>query len=214
MSFFNISGDKKLSTFAPQYQPKIQLMKLNHFVIFVFIFLLSNGCEKNAELKAGFKLNYPTVLTNTIVAATNTSLNASTYIWNDGNGNETTDVDASFTYSEPGTYHIVLTAFSASGDEQDTVTDSVIVNVPTGKVVFWQNGSVIYTPQVKVTIGNQTETITSYYSNGVSACDMRGCANFTLPVGTYNFHAQSGSTSWDNQVDITQGGCFKMRLGW
>ena len=186
-------------------------MNRNYLSVLIVLLLLS-GCEKNRSPIACFTFPHDKVITNTVVAPDNCSENASEYLWDDGNGNQYTDFEPVFTYQDPGKYLVSLIAYTEDGEEQHMVTDSVEVNVPTGKVTFWQNGSIQYSPQVKVTIGSQTETITNYYPNGISTCDMAGCANFTLPVGSYNYHAWSGTTSWDNTVDIEQGKCFKMQL--
>ena len=178
----------------------------------IIVSLLFAGCEKNGSPKACFTLPHDIVPTNVMVAPDNCSENGVEYLWDDGNGHQVTDFEPVFTYPEAGKYCVTLTAYSENREEKSVVTDSVEVNIPTGKVTFWQNGRVEYYPPVQVTIGNQTETITNYYPKGVATCDLRGCANFTLPPGTYYFHAWSGSTAWDNIVDIEQGKCYKLRL--
>ncbi len=183
-----------------------------HYLTVLVLFILITGCEKRNNPQACFTFPHNKIITNTILAPENCSENATEFLWDDGNGNQYTDFEPVFTYEEPGKYCVTLTAYSGNSEEQNVVTDSVEVNVPSGKVTFWQNGSIQYSPQVKVTIGDQTETITNFYPNGISACDMAGCANFTLPVGSYTFHAWSGTTSWDNTVEIELGKCKKEQL--
>jgi len=186
-------------------------MNRNNLSVLILLLFLT-ACEKNRNPEACFTFPHDKVITNTIVAPGNCSVNASEYLWDDGNGNQYTDFEPAFTYPDPGKYCVKLIAYSENGEAESVVTDSLEVRVPSGKVTFWQNGSILYSPHVKVTIGNQTETITNFYPNGISTCDMTGCANFTLPVGSYNYHAWSGTTSWNNTVDIELGKCFRMQL--
>lgn len=182
------------------------------FFPLITVLLLIAGCEKNDCPRACFTFTRDRALTNTTVTPDNCSENCVEYLWDDGDGHQFTAFEPPLTCQEAGKYWVTLTAYSENREKQSNVTDTIVVNIPTGKVTFWQDGRVEYYPQVKVTIGNQTETITNYYPKGVATCDLRGCANFTLPPGTYYFHARSVSTEWDNTVDIEQGKCFKCGL--
>lgn len=189
-------------------------MKISHLVI-ITLFLFFAGCEKNKDTKACFTFPYTEAVTNTIIAPLNCSENASEYLWDDGNGNQYTEFEPNFTYTDPGKYCVTLTAYPEKGGQQDILTDSLLVNVPSGQVTFWANGSYIYDPPIRVKIGDQTETITAYYPNGVATCDVRGCANFTLPTGTHYFYAWSGTTTWGPwDIEISTGKCSKWRIGW
>lgn len=77
-----------------------------------------------------------------------------------------------------------------------------------GKALFWYetNGT-----DAKVTVDSQIGYVTSYYS-GAPDCGASGCANFTLEVGTYNYHAESTFSSWDGQITISDDGCTKVLL--
>lgn len=181
----------------------------------ILVLLMLSACEKNRQPQACFEFPYEEGVTDVIIIPDNCSENASEYLWDDGNGNQYREFEPELIYSETGKYEISLTAFSANGDKQDVLTDSLQVNVPSGKVTFWATGSVIYDPPIRVKIGDQTETITAYYSNGPATCDVRGCANFTLPSGTHYFYAWSGTTSWGPwDIEISTGKCFKMKMGW
>lgn len=59
------------------------------------------------------------------VSFTNNSLNATSYIWNFGNGATSTASDPVYTYTTPGVYPVVLTATSAAG-----CVDSVLLPLP------------------------------------------------------------------------------------
>jgi len=81
-----------------------------------------------------------------------------------------------------------------------------------GDVAFWQNGT--YNWHIDVTISGVTNTITHYYTNGISTCSDLGTAQFTLPVGTYSFYAEEQSTGywWSGNITIYANGCTKWQL--
>jgi hypothetical protein len=79
-----------------------------------------------------------------------------------------------------------------------------------GKVTFWYNTS---GTQATVTIGGQTGNITMYYSDYTNvSCGTEGCANFTLPIGSYSYHASSTWSTWNGSVNITHGDCVTVLL--
>ena len=65
---------------------------------------------------------------------------------------------------------------------------------------------------ITVSIGGQTQVITGYYSGGAPGCSASGCANFSLPPGTYGFTASCSSYDWDGTVTITEDGCYQLKL--
>jgi hypothetical protein len=78
-----------------------------------------------------------------------------------------------------------------------------------GKVTFWYNSD---GTDAEVTINGQIGYITSYYPSYDPTCGSSGCANFTLPIGTYSFHAESTWSTWNGTVSITKNGCKLMLL--
>ncbi|MCF8463538.1 MAG: hypothetical protein K9G41_01750 [Flavobacteriales bacterium] len=79
----------------------------------------------------------------------------------------------------------------------------------TGSAVFWYNST---GTTATVNVGGQTGYITQYYSSYDPGCGSGGCANFTLPTGTYSFYASSTFSTWSGNVTITKNGCSKMLL--
>ncbi len=79
-----------------------------------------------------------------------------------------------------------------------------------GSVLFW-TGSDLGCGDVQVTIEGMTEYIGLYYSS-IPSCGSAGCANFTLPVGVYNYTASCSSYSWSGTISCTPNGCSKMQL--
>ncbi len=59
---------------------------------------------------------------------TNNSTNAVAYSWNFGDGQTSTEISPSHTYSAPGTYTITLIAIGSGGCPNDTATQQVVVS--------------------------------------------------------------------------------------
>ena len=74
----------------------------------------------------------------------------------------------------------------------------------TGNVTFWFNAS---GNTATVTIAGNTGQITTAYTTSTPNCGAPGCANFTLPTGTYTYTATSSSNSWSGTVMVTASGC-------
>ncbi len=59
-------------------------------------------------------------------AFTNTSTNASTYLWNFGDGNTSTGFNPTNVFVAPGTYNVTLTAISANGCSASTTQNTAV----------------------------------------------------------------------------------------
>ena len=69
-------------------------------------------------------------LDNLTVDFTNTSTGADSYSWDFGDGNTGSEVNPVYTYADPGTYTVVLTASAASNSA--SYEQSITVSTPTG----------------------------------------------------------------------------------
>ncbi len=81
----------------------------------------------------------------------------------------------------------------------------------TGSAMFWTSSD-LGCGNITVTISNTSGTISQYYSSATPTCGAGGCANFTLPPGTYNYTAGCTNKTWDGIINVTVGGCMRMRL--
>ncbi len=79
----------------------------------------------------------------------------------------------------------------------------------TGKATFWYNSS---GTQATVHIGTYTGYVTSYYPSYDPSCGASGCANFTLPAGSYSYSASSTWSNWSGTVTVTSNGCTRVCL--
>jgi gliding motility-associated-like protein len=115
----------------------------------------ANGCVANvtggsstftvpasAAIQAGMANSNPTTGTVPLaVSFTNTSHGATNYTWSFGDGDTSTAVNPTNTYTNAGTYTVVLTAINGACSDTHTIT--VIANVPTTLIipnVFSPNG--------------------------------------------------------------------------
>lgn len=80
----------------------------------------------------------------------------------------------------------------------------------TGNVMFWTAFD-LGCGDIQVTIDGISESIGYYYSS-IPTCGASGCANFTLPVGVYNYTASCSSFTWSGSINCTKNGCSKMQL--
>lgn len=80
-----------------------------------------------------------------------------------------------------------------------------------GEIIFWIQSD-FSCGNIYVTLDGQgSGTIDSYYGSAPS-CGSSGCANFSVPAGTYSFSASCDGYSWDGSITVTDGQCYKMEL--
>jgi hypothetical protein len=186
-------------------------MKKNVLFIVIALTVLA-GCKKEEpDPIAILHISDTQVVTGENITATNESIDSYSCLWSNGDGEIHTGDVFVFYYDEPGIYTVSLTAYSESGNKQDIATERVTVEPATGNITFWQSGTPSY-GITTVTIGGQTSQITSDYPNGVSECNMSGCANFTLLEGAYDFAASDGTHNWSGTVTIIGNNCVRMQL--
>ena len=81
----------------------------------------------------------------------------------------------------------------------------------TGKVLFWTSSD-LGCGIINVSVSGQSKGIAGFYASGTPDCGASYGANFTLPLGTFNFTASCSKYTWNGTVTITPDGCAKMRL--
>ena len=190
-------------------------MKKNAFLI-IIAFLMSISCAKDEPTEpepiACFTVSSSYVDINQVITVSNCSGNAFSYKWDDGDGTiKTSSVPPQFYYSTPGTYTVSLTVYSKSGNKQDIAQESITVIHKTGNVTFWQSGTPSY-DVTAVVINDAAKYITLDAPSGVPDCITNGCANFTLPTGTYSYGASDGNHNWSGSITILADKCVKLQL--
>ena len=91
----------------------------NIFAIFIMAILtivLSNSCRKIPE--ASFTASKTSAVVGETINFTNTSDNGSSYKWEFGDGNTSTEASPSYVFNTVGTYTVELTAFSKKRKEK------------------------------------------------------------------------------------------------
>jgi hypothetical protein len=81
----------------------------------------------------------------------------------------------------------------------------------TGQVMFWIQSD-LGCGNITVTVSGSSKSITGYYSGGAPSCGSSSTATFTLNPGTYSFNASCSGKTWNGNVTVTAGNCFKMQL--
>jgi PKD repeat protein len=134
--------------------------------------LMFSGCVK--EPSAFFSLPNQVILGQPFVLS-NYSLDASTYLWDFGDGITSTEVSPTHTYVTSGEHNITLTAYNKNGRKKNTSIKTITVNV---------EGAYVSNYEVSQYCSDgESSYNTSIYSNA-SVLYIRNFANFG-----YNFEA-------------------------
>ena len=95
----------------------------------VFILFAGLSCYKKVAVPVAdfsFKGSNDTVVPDTVTFH-NLSQNASSYDWDFGDSHTTTATDPVHIYTAAGSFHVVLKAYSSSGEEWATKTRNIII---------------------------------------------------------------------------------------
>ncbi|MEI6823497.1 MAG: PKD domain-containing protein [Bacteroidota bacterium] len=115
------------------------LKSLSIIALLMFALILTNSCKKDntnnspTQLApiASFTFTQNSQNVPSVATFTNTSQNATSYSWNFGDGASSTDVNPTHTYTQSGTYSVILTAIGNGGSNTNTQTVYVGVTPPT-----------------------------------------------------------------------------------
>lgn len=126
------------------------------------------GCKKNKPVVAQFSASKDEVLVDETVTFMNTSLNATQYRWDFGDGGASTDLSPEYAFSDDGDYEVSLIALGE--DNSDTAFQNVDVYhdyVTTMYEGSGINGAFLADSwsDVKAEFGTDTTLFSSYYSD-------------------------------------------------
>jgi PKD repeat protein len=150
----------------------------------------NNGCVDSTYSNATVRsLPVPSYTASNVcmgnsISFSNTSTNANTYVWTFGDGSGSTNMSPTYSYGNPGTYNIGLTAISVFGCKAATtgsvtvyhtpIADFTSANVCDGKPVSFTNNSSIGSGTITyvwdfgdATTSTATSPTHSYASAGV-----------------------------------------------
>lgn len=101
-------------------------MKTKNYVLYLLLnVLLLSGCTKQPA--AEFTADKTEVYTNETITFTNTSTDAENYEWDFGDGNFSTEISPTHSYSKPGIYTVTLTAYSKNEKKEDNYSITITV---------------------------------------------------------------------------------------
>jgi hypothetical protein len=209
------------------------MKKITFFLILSGLFLIVPGCTKTEssdpppEAKdPSAKFSY-TIKSNGIVSFSNTSENATSYLWDFGDETTSTTSDVTFDhqYFKNGTYKALLTAYGngkSSGGYANLIITSVVGNVPTvetnlitgvTKTSATSGGNVTSDGGSSVTArGVCWSTVQNPTINDNKTIDGSGTGSFTsditglsanTPYYVRAYATNSSGTGYGNQVNFT-----------
>ncbi len=122
------------------------------------------------------------------VSFTNTSWQAQAYQWNFGDGGTSTADNPTYTYNQPGTYSVSLTAFGINGNSSTVVkVDSVVVH-PRANAFFVLQPDEVIVPSQPVFTYNLSSNATNYswdFGDGTTSAEFNP-VHFYTEAGTYD----------------------------
>ena len=185
-------------------------MKIIKTLLFGIVMISFIACEKQPI--ADFRTDDSEYTAGDVVILTNLSTDASKYKWTMPDGETQTSKDASYKINENNKDGIItfkLEVFSESGNKRDEAYKNVKVKAATGNVTFWYNS---FGTTATVEINDKVGYITKWFTTYDPDCGSDGCANFTLPIGNYNYNAFSSYHTWHGSVTVLKNGCSRICL--
>ncbi len=191
------------------------MKNLNIYIVIIAFAILLSSCEK--DITACFTASTLSAYTGDAINFSDCSkgggfLDSSdpaNWSWDFGDGLSGTGSSVNHSYSTSGTYTVTLSVKDADGDVTGTTSQSITISVPTGNATFWYNSS---GTSATVIVNGSTDYITSYYPTYNPTCGSTGCANFTLPEGTYYYYASSTWSTWSGNITVTRNQCTLLLL--
>ena len=127
-------------------------------ILIISVFFLSN-CSKEEELSVSFTMDKTNAEVGETITFTNTSQYATSYEWDFGDGNSSTEENPTHSYSSTGVFSITLTANGEGGSgtaaKSVTIWDLVLENTFNGNSVNFQGPTDFKTQPVKINFYNQ-----------------------------------------------------------
>lgn len=124
---------------------------------FLLCSILFSSCEKDPV--ASFTVSKSNAMVNEIITFSNTSENASSYLWEFGDGNSSTEENPTHSYSDAGNFTVTLTA---SGNGIVSFTNKIItIYFPAPAAGFTMDKTEAETGET-ISFNNTSQNATSY----------------------------------------------------
>ncbi len=145
----------------------------------------------------------------------NYSDDATSYLWDFGDGNTSTETEPTHYYQNNGNYTITLTAYNENGEPSSTSKE---YQRNFGEVVFYittsNYGSVsIYPSTSIINWQSWSGTITTWHPYSPPSCWENNTFTYTSKAGTYTYYAESCSGgSFTSQYQVIADQCTKVKI--
>ncbi len=136
-------------------------------------------------VNADFSVSNDTVGINEAIAFTNTLIDGATYLWNFGDGNMSTEPNPMHTFTEFGTYPVILTVTSPDGCTSATTIEIVVTDLTTGLEEDILNNQISVFPNPASDLLTVSFEFSSPTSLTLTLIDVRGSVVKTIPLQTY-----------------------------
>jgi len=185
-------------------------------VILVFSMIFQENCGKDSGILPMSKFDYyqPKNGIDVKIVFFNECQDATSFMWDFGDGSSSTDVYPLHSYNENGIYKVTLTAYLDT--KQNTSFNYVTINY--GKVVFYlsklDSGSVrIYPDQESYNSHCWQQEISVCYPQTPPDCGDGGCFTYTSIPGDYTFYGETrGWHYFTGQYHIIASQCTKIKV--
>lgn len=179
----------------------------------------SNAAGSGSTTQTGFinvgvapVAGFTSTTTNTSVAFTNSSANATTYSWAFGDGNSSAQASPVHTYVNDGVYTVVLTATNACGTSTSTQVVTIVSPPTAGFTVSSSNGCAPFVVTMNNTSSANATSFVWQFPGGnpASSTDVNPVVTYNA-AGTYSITltatnaAGSTSTAQTNAVTVGSG---------
>jgi PKD repeat protein len=175
------------------------------------ILFLTTGCQEKPE--AHFSSNITDPVVGEIIAFTNLTSDAHSYLWDFGDGTTSEEYQPTHAFNGVGSYTVKLTAFSENGNKSDEATEIISVGELTNAFLYEgvkydikqaisfyydsnQNGDygLTFSSEVILTCNNCIQA--NFYV--LAYAHMWTSSLTEIPTGTYSFGQsnQEGTFSW------------------
>jgi len=191
-------------------------MKAISLKIAIVLFLLTNMSNFCFAQKADFSTNNQNGCAPLIVQFSNKSVNAVSYLWMFGNGNQSTQTNPGAIYNKPGKYNVTLVATSANGNTDTLVKNNYIEVFANPVASFTSNttsGCAPLTVQFKDASTTGAGKVTSWlwdFGDGKTSSSQNPVHQYSL-TGKYTVSLEITSdkgcksfSSITNMVNVTQ----------